>query len=601
IQTARDLLAQAGPPALGQAELVWEMDAPADQQLSLPSLLLGAVAVHPNRDFQTETPLVDAVAKLTRGDCALFQRMNAAGDLLCVATTQASDTGQRAIGARIIATDANGLSNPIIAALHRGETVRAPQAGDQLVVAVYEPLRDAAGEWLGALCVSAPAAGLESLRQTLLSTQVGKTGYLAVVGGRGAQRGCYLLSKDGQRDGECIWEARDAQGQPFVQHMISRALQAPPGQCLYERYTWQNPGEDHARDKMAAIIYFAPWDWVIFSTSYEDDFYRTQHQIRAAFNRLAGQAAGSGLLVLLVAAGIAFLLGRHLARPFGLISGALQQVAAGDMQGARAALGVHTRPGGHQAAAARQQDEVGQLFGALDGMAAGLAALMGQVQQSCSQVTSSTMQISASAQQLGGAVTEQAAATQQVNATSREIATTAEVLARTMDEVGQTVVQTAAAAQTGRSDLARTESAMQRVIKATAAIAAQLSVINDRAGKISGVVTTINKISDQTNMLSLNAAIEAEKAGEYGKGFAVVARETNRLAEQTAIATQDIERMIREMQSSVTGGVQEMDQFAEEVRRGVQAVGAISGHLGEVISRVQAVEARFASVKEGMG
>src|SRR6266699_6172202 len=99
-----------------------------------------------------------------------------------------------------------------------------------------------------------------------------------------------------------------------------------------------------------------------------------------------------------------------------------------------------------------------------------------------------------------------------------------------------------------------------------------LTAIQERAHDITTVVTTITKVADQTNLLSLNAAIEAEKAGEYGLGFAVVATEIRRLADQTAVATFDIEQMVKEILSAVSAGVMGMDKFSEEVRRGMQDV-----------------------------
>jgi hypothetical protein len=93
---------------------------------------------------------------------------------------------------------------------------------------------------------------------------------------------------------------------------------------------------------------------------------------------------------------------------------------------------------------------------------------------------------------------------------------------------------------------------------------AKLAILNEKAGNINQVVVTIVKVADQTNLLSLNAAIEAEKAGEYGRGFAVVATEVRRLADQTAVATYDIEQMVREIQSAVSAGVMGMDKFSEE-------------------------------------
>jgi methyl-accepting chemotaxis protein WspA len=138
------------------------------------------------------------------------------------------------------------------------------------------------------------------------------------------------------------------------------------------------------------------------------------------------------------------------------------------------------------------------------------------------------------------------------------------------------------------------------VIEAAGSINARLAVLSEKAGNISQVVTTITKVADQTNLLSLNAAIEAEKAGEYGRGFAVVATEIRRLADQTAVATYDIEQMVREIQSAVAAGVMGMDKFSEEVRRGMQDVQQVGGQLSQVIQQVQALAPRVEAVNEGM-
>src|SRR3974390_3437909 len=107
---------------------------------------------------------------------------------------------------------------------------------------------------------------------------------------------------------------------------------------------------------------------------------------------------------------------------------------------------------------------------------------------------------------------------------------------------------------------------MRQLAESTGSIGSKLSVISENANGITLMVTTITKVADQTNLLSINAAIEAEKAGEAGRGFLVVAREIRRLADQTAVATLDIEQMVRHMQSAVSSGVMEMDRFSEPVR-----------------------------------
>jgi methyl-accepting chemotaxis protein WspA len=144
------------------------------------------------------------------------------------------------------------------------------------------------------------------------------------------------------------------------------------------------------------------------------------------------------------------------------------------------------------------------------------------------------------------------------------------------------------------------EATMRQIMDASGTITGKLSILNEKTANINSVVTTITKVADQTNLLSLNAAIEAEKAGEYGLGFAVVAMEIRRLADQTAVATYDIEKMVKEMQSAVTAGVMGMDKFSEEVRRGVDEIRQVSKQLAQIIHQVQTLTPRFGTVSEGM-
>ena len=141
---------------------------------------------------------------------------------------------------------------------------------------------------------------------------------------------------------------------------------------------------------------------------------------------------------------------------------------------------------------------------------------------------------------------------------------------------------------------------MGQIGAASDLINSRLALLSEKATNIGMVVTTISKVADQTNLLSLNAAIEAEKAGEHGRGFAVVAREIRRLADQTAVATFDIEQIVKEMQSAVSAGVMGIDKFADEVRRGREAIGAVTTQLTEIIAQVQTLPPSFESVNEGV-
>ena len=226
--------------------------------------------------------------------------------------------------------------------------------------------------------------------------------------------------------------------------------------------------------------------------------------------------------------------------------------------------------------------------------------LVGQVKMSAIRINATTAEIASAAaeqdatvQTFNSSFNEIAAAVKQISATSKE-------LARTIEAVGHQGRETARLARDGRENLGSMESSMASLSEATGSISTKLGTIREKAGAINVVVTTITKVADQTNLLSINAAIEAEKAGEAGRGFLVVAREIRRLADQTAVATLDIEQMVRHMQQAVSSGVMEMDKFSEQVRGGMKQVSTISQQLGQIMVQVQGQEGQFKQVEEGV-
>jgi methyl-accepting chemotaxis protein WspA len=248
----------------------------------------------------------------------------------------------------------------------------------------------------------------------------------------------------------------------------------------------------------------------------------------------------------------------------------------------------------------KPQSERDVMGTALAEMGRKLAALVVDVQRSSVIVSSVITEVAATAKKQQSTANEVAATTTEISATSREITATARDLAQTVSHVAEGAQQSATLADSGRDALGRMDETMRRVSDAAGGINARLTVLNDKAANIGSVVTTIAKVADQTNLLSLNAAIEAEKAGEYGRGFAVVATEIRRLADQTAAATVDIEQLVKEIQTAVTAGVMGMDKFSEEVRRGVGDVEKVASQLAQIIQNVQAITPRIGSVSEGM-
>ncbi|MGE8685574.1 MAG: methyl-accepting chemotaxis protein [Achromobacter sp.] len=247
-----------------------------------------------------------------------------------------------------------------------------------------------------------------------------------------------------------------------------------------------------------------------------------------------------------------------------------------------------------------RKDEFNAIETGFNGMVDELTGLVGKTQRSAVQVATSVTEIAATSKQQQATASEVAATTTEIGVTSREISATSRELVRTMTEVSSAAEQTAALAGSGQVGLARMEDTMRNVVGAAGSVNAKLAILNEKAGNITQVVTTITKVADQTNLLSLNAAIEAEKAGEYGRGFVVVATEIRRLADQTAVATYDIEQMVREIQSSVSAGVMGMDKFSEEVRRGMADMQQVGDQLSQIIQQVQTLAPRVQMVNEGM-
>ena len=249
----------------------------------------------------------------------------------------------------------------------------------------------------------------------------------------------------------------------------------------------------------------------------------------------------------------------------------------------------------------RSEDETGYLLSALDSMTQKLNALIGQVQRSGIQVTSSSTELAATAKEQETTMTNQVESTHKVVKSVEGISKVATDLVETMNRVASSSEETADFANKSKKDLARMEEAMRNMEDASRSISGRLESINEQAENITNVVDTITKVADQTNLLSLNAAIEAEKAGEYGRGFNVVAREIRRLADQTAVATLDIEQIVHGMQSAVSAGVMEMDKFIAEVKMSAEDVGKISAQSTRIIARVQALSPSFEDVNVAMG
>ncbi|MGC9195718.1 MAG: methyl-accepting chemotaxis protein [Syntrophobacteraceae bacterium] len=284
-------------------------------------------------------------------------------------------------------------------------------------------------------------------------------------------------------------------------------------------------------------------------------------------------------------------------RPLTTLVAVSEHIAAGKLVAAAAVIKKEVPA---DTADPGDKDEMHRLMRAFGAMIDFLCSIIGQVKRAGVQVVSSSTQMAASAKEFEATAAQQVASLTQVGATSNQILAGSKELLKSMEEVTTVASETGTLAREGLVGLDGMKAIMHQLIEATGSLASKLQAISGKTKNIGNIVTTITKVADQTNLLSLNAAIEAEKAGEYGKGFSVVAREIRRLADQTAVATLDIEKMVREMQSAVSSGVMEVDKFVQQVRQGGRDVEGVSGQLGMIIDRVRVLIPHFEAVNSAM-
>jgi len=309
-------------------------------------------------------------------------------------------------------------------------------------------------------------------------------------------------------------------------------------------------------------------------------------QFVAELWKLLGLNVLSGLIGVTIIAVILIAIARGVGRRLDVAVLAASRVADGDLA--------------HPVPIASARDESGVLLDSFRKMAENLNRIVGQVRHASIQINSTSTELAAASREQEATIASFGASTTQIGAATREISATGEELLRTMQVISESALGAGQKAQDSREGIESMRTSMNRLEHAAHNVASRLGAINEKAQGINAIVAAITKVADQTNLLSVNAAIEAEKAGEFGLGFLVVAREIRRLADQTASATLDIERMIRQTQSAVGSGVMEMDKFGESLHAVQADVDRVSGHLQGIVSHVEDDTLRVVQVTEGM-
>ncbi len=252
---------------------------------------------------------------------------------------------------------------------------------------------------------------------------------------------------------------------------------------------------------------------------------------------------------------------------------------------------------------ADRKDEFGDEMKTTGSMVERWRSALNNVHRAAEGVLDSSGELSAAAEQMHRGVEEQANRTSQVATASEQMSQTLMDIAKNVSEIAQSASQTAGTAKNGEEIVERSVREVQEIALTVDQTASSIKSLGERSRQIGDIVNVINDIADQTNLLALNAAIEAARAGEQGRGFAVVADEVRKLAERTARSTSEIEEMIESIQGDVARAVGSMENATEKVNLGVELAEQAGGALQEIVKSVDGLQlmvAQIASATEEM-
>ena len=248
-------------------------------------------------------------------------------------------------------------------------------------------------------------------------------------------------------------------------------------------------------------------------------------------------------------------------------------------------------------------NEMGQLLASLKGMVEKLKSAISVVKTTSQRLTEDSRQLNISAKEISSTMEEQVAKSSQIAAASEEMSQTTIDIAKNSSNIAASATNASGVAKEGEHIVNKSVAEVATIAERVSESAELIKTLGERSKQIGNIVGVIKDIADQTNLLALNAAIEAARAGEQGRGFAVVADEVRKLAEKTTNATSEISEMIQSIQGEVNKAVMSTHHATAQVKVGVdlstQAGGALIKIVGSVDGLHQMVE-QIASATEEM-
>ncbi|MEX2673366.1 MAG: methyl-accepting chemotaxis protein [Phycisphaeraceae bacterium] len=241
-------------------------------------------------------------------------------------------------------------------------------------------------------------------------------------------------------------------------------------------------------------------------------------------------------------------------------------------------------------------DEVGKLGRCFNAFVTTLREVLTQVSSSTQEVASAATEIAASSEEMAAGVGEQNQQVTQISAAIEQMNSSVVEVARKSADAASNAADSGKVAEDGGRVVSQTVEDIESIRDAVSAGAASVQELGKRGEQIGQIIEVINDIAEQTNLLALNAAIEAARAGEHGRGFAVVADEVRKLADRTTKATEEIGQSIHAIQAETNGAVQRMNTGTERVQQGVERATAAGDSLHRIVTSARDVAAMIQSI-----
>ena len=537
----------------------------------------------------SEGPVKDALESLkadTGWDFSIFLRVNGKGDFLRVCNTMNDRNGNEYVGSYLSSDEEivkSLLAKRLYTGVNHGENV------DFMIN--YYPITDEYGEVIAAVSYGKMQNSIDYIMRYLEGVHIGSGGYMWAVELLRDGESVVRVSRDASVRGTIVERDMTGDRKSITLDIINSATAQGDSIIGVKEFASANDSSDGV---VAAFAYFKPWKMVFGATIYRNDFDMGVERIVASSEHFILLLIPLGAIMLMVAGISAYIAAARGSDMIGELVRASSLVERGDIYAARESLERMIKSN-------RWSNlEIYDLSVSLLRMSGNLSKLVSKVKLGGVNLADSATLLAEGAAQIELMATKKAVAMRKVSVTIGSISNSVRLLKNGARSAAKNLEDTMSVLSNGAKLLKMLDESARELLEATESASSKLALIKDKTDSISDSIAAINSISERINMLSLNAAVEAEKAGDYGEGFASVSEEIKKLSDAIAVSGRSISRIVSGMGGYVESGVRDISKFADKMADNVVLIGSVSSTLGAVESQVSNIGPEFEALAVGV-